>query len=255
MIRINLGRHVFGLAAIAFGIITLVWHDFNGWQQIRPLGNVPHREILVYLAASIELFGGIAIQWPRMVRAGALALGTIYLIFALLWVPHIVATPQVYDRWGNFFEQFSLVSAALIVYASARQNDSPRAASVAQIGYICFGICVVSFTLEQFVYLSGTATFVPKWIPPGQMFWAITTTIALAFAAIALLFGRIALLASRLLTAMLVGFGLLVWLPAPFADPHKLINWAGNAQNLAITGAAWIVADFLSQNRSPSIAT
>ena len=255
MIRINLGRHVFGLAAIAFGIITLVWHDFNGWQQIRPLGNVPHREILVYLAASIELFGGIAIQWPRMVRAGALALGTIYLIFALLWVPHIVATPQVYDRWGNFFEQFSLVSAALIVYASARQNDSPRAASVAQIGYICFGICVVSFTLEQFVYLSGTATFVPKWIPPGQMFWAITTTIALAFAAIALLFGRIALLASRLLTAMLVGFGLLVWLPAPFADPHKLINWAGNAQNLAITGAAWIVADFLSQNRSASIAT
>ena len=24
-------------------------------------------------------------------------------------------------------------------------------------------------------------------------------------------------------------FALLVWLPAPFADPHKLINWAGNA--------------------------
>jgi hypothetical protein len=41
----------------------------------------------------------------------------------------------------------------------------------------------------------------------------------------------------------------LVWLPAPFADPHKLINWAGNAQNLAITGAAWIVADYLLQNR------
>ena len=27
----NLGRHVFGLAAIAFGILTYVWHDFNGW--------------------------------------------------------------------------------------------------------------------------------------------------------------------------------------------------------------------------------
>src|SRR5208283_1370614 len=77
-------------------------------------------------------------------------------------------------------------------------------------------ICVVSFTLEQFFYLSGTAAFVPKWIPPGQMFWAITTTIALALAAIALLSGRSALLASRLLTVMLVGFGLLVWLPAPF---------------------------------------
>src|SRR5215472_12781146 len=69
-------------------------------------------------------------------------------------------------------------------------------------------------------------------------------------AAIALFTGRLALLASRLLVAMLVGFALLVWLPAPFADPHKLISWAGNAQNLAITGAAWIVMDYLSRNRA-----
>jgi uncharacterized membrane protein YphA (DoxX/SURF4 family) len=243
------------LAAIGFGVITLVWQDFNSWQQIRALGNIPHREILVYVAAAIELFGGIAIQWSRTTRAGAFALGTLYLIFALLWVPYIIATPQIYDPWGNFFEQFSLVSGALIVYESVIQNDSPRTARAAQIGYIGFGICVVSFTLEQLFYLSGTASFVPKWIPPGQMFWAITTTIALALAAVALLSRRSALLASQLLTAMLIGFGLLVWLPAPFADPHKLINWAGNAQNLAITGAAWIVTDFLSQNRSASTTT
>jgi hypothetical protein len=243
------------LAAVGFGVITLVWHDFNNWQQIRALGNIPHHGILVYLAAAIELFGGIAIQWPRTARAGAFALGTLYLIFALLWVPHIIATPQVYDPWGNFFEQFSLVSGALIVYGSVMQNDSVRTAKAAEIGYIGFGICVVSFTLEQLFYLSGTASFVPKWIPPGQMFWAITTTIALALAAVALLSRRSALLASQLLTAMLIGFGLLVWLPAPFADPHKLINWAGNAQNLAITGAAWIVTDFLSQHRSASTTT
>jgi uncharacterized membrane protein YphA (DoxX/SURF4 family) len=265
MTRIYLGRHVYGAAAIAFGVITFVWHDFNTWQQIRALGNVPHREILVYVAAAIELLGGIAIQWPRTARAGAVALGAIYLMFALLWVPYIVATPQTYDPWGNFFEQFSLLSGALIVYGSivhgaivyapVGQRNSARSASAARIGYFCFGVCVVSFTLEQFIYLSGTAAFVPKWIPPGQMFWAITTTVALALAAIALLSGRSALLASRLLTAMLVGFGLLVWLPALFADPHKLINWAGNAQNLAITGAAWIVSDFLSPNRSASTAT
>jgi len=255
MRRIGLGRPVYGLAAVAFGLITLVWHDFNGWQQIRPLGNVPHREILVYLAAAIELVGGVAMQWRRTARAGAFALGTLYLIFALLWVPHIIATPQVYDRWGNFFEQFSLVSGALIVYESVRQDDWAQATRAAEIGYICFGICVVSFTLEQLFYLSGTASFVPKWIPPGQMFWAVTTTIALALAAIALLSKRSALLASRLLTAMLIGFGLLVWLPAPFADPHQLINWAGNAQNLAITGAAWIVTDFLSQHGSVAAIT
>ena len=48
---------------------------------------------------------------------------------------------------------------------------------------------------------------------------------------------------------MIIGFQFLVWLPRPFADPHQLINWAGNAQNLAIAGAAWIVADYLTHTR------
>ena len=254
MTNINLGRHVFGLAACAFGILTLVWHDFNNWQQIQPLGNIPHREILVYIAASIEILGGVAIQWPGTARAGALALGSIYLMFALLWVPRIVAEPGVYDRWGNFFEQFSLVSGALIVYGLLSRSNSERPPKAARIGYIFFGICVVSFMLEQLFYLSGTAAYVPKWIPPGQMFWAVSTTIAFVLAAIALFTGRSALLASRLLTAMLIGFGLLVWLPVLLANPHKMFSWDGNAQNLAITGAAWIVADYLSQKRPTAIA-
>jgi hypothetical protein len=43
---------------------------------------------------------------------------------------------------------------------------------------------------------------------------------------------------------MLVGFGLLVWLPIIVSDPHKLFNWTENVENLAIAGAAWIVVDF-----------
>ena len=252
---VYLGRHVFGAAAIVFLVIAFVWRDFNGWQQIRALGTVPHREVLLYSAAAVELCGGIAIQWRKAAQIGALALGTIYLFFALLWVPFIVAQPRVYDRWGNFFEQFSLVSGAVMLYALYSHADSNRAAKLARFAYTCFGLCVISFTLEQLFYLSGTASFVPKWIPPGQMFWAIATTIAFALAAIALLSGRVALLASRLLTMMIVCFGLLVWLPAPFTDPHKLMNWAGNAENLAIAGAAWIVTDYLRQYRSRVLAT
>jgi len=222
-------------------------------QQIQPLGNVPHREILACIVAALAILGGLAIQRPRTARVGAIALGSIFLIFALLWIPRIVAEPLVYDRWGNFFEQFSQVAGALIVYAMINRSESESAGRLARLGYIFFGICVVSFTLEQLFYLSGTAHFVPEWIPPGQTFWAITTTIAFGLAAIALLCGRSALLASRLLTVMLIGFGLVVWLPAPFAEPHKLISWAGNAENLSITGAAWIVADFLARDRSASM--
>jgi uncharacterized membrane protein YphA (DoxX/SURF4 family) len=250
MTKPYLGRHVYGLAAIVFGVISLVWHDFGApWQQIQAFGNVPHREIFVFIAIAVELFGGIAIQWRRTVRIGALALGGIFVVFALLWVPRIIAEPLVYDRYGNFFEQLSIVSGALIVYATEGSSDGERTPSLARMGYIFFGISVISFTLVQIFYMSSVVEFVPRWIPPGQRFWALTTTVAFALAAIALLTGRSAVLAARLLTAMIIGFGLLIWLPAPFADPHRLINWAGNAQNLAIAGAAWIVADFLSDSR------
>jgi len=241
--RLYLGRHVYGLAAIIFGIVTLGWRDFTTWQQ-----NISRGVIVVYLVAALELVGGVAIQWPKTARAGAAALAIIYTVFALSWVPRIVKEPLVYDRWGNFFEQLSIVSGAMIVYAWTSRDDSGRPAKISRMGYLFFAICVISFTLEQLFYLSATASFVPKWIPPGQMFWAITTTVAFALAAIALLSGHAALLASRLLTLMLIGFALLVWLPTLFADAHKLFSWAGNAQNLAITGAAWVVADFLTNS-------
>ena len=241
--RLYLGRHVYGLAAIIFGIVTLGWRDFTTWQQ-----NISRGVIVVYLVAALELVGGVAIQWPKTARAGAAALAIIYTVFALSWVPRIVKEPLVYDRWGNFFEQLSIVSGAMIVFAWTSRDDSGRPAKISRMGYLFFGICVISFTLDQLFYLSATASFVPKWIPPGQMFWAITTTVAFALAAIALLSGHAALLASRLLTVMLIGFALLVWLPTLFADAHKLFSWAGNAQNLAITGAAWVVADFLTNS-------
>ncbi|MGB6984590.1 MAG: hypothetical protein WBD74_01300 [Candidatus Aquilonibacter sp.] len=242
--KIQLGRHVYGLAAIAFGLAGLAFHDFNLWQQL-PVHDPALREFLVNIAAAIEIVGGLAMQWSKTARAGAIMLGSLFAIFALVKIPLIVAQPLAYDQWGNFFEQVSLVSGALIAYAMLTRN-----ARLGQIGYYLFGICVISFTLEQFFYLNGTAHFVPAWIPLGQMFWAIATTVAFALAAIALLSGRFALLAARLTTLMIAGFGLLVWLPTLwsstfFANAHSLTAWAGNAENWAICGSAWIVADYL----------
>jgi hypothetical protein len=242
--KYSLGRYVYGVAAIGFGICALVWHDIN------TLGNLPRRPIVIYGVAAIEILGGVAVQWPRTTRAGAVALGTIYFAFALLGVPLIIEHPLVYNGYGNFFEQFSLVSGAVILYACSGQIAPARTANFAHIGYYAFGICVVSFTLEQLFYLSATASLVPKWIPPGQMFWAVATTAAFALAAIALLTGLLARLASRLTTVMIVGFELLTWLPLLVADPHSFENWSESAETLAIAASAWIVADFLDQRRS-----
>jgi hypothetical protein len=79
------------------------------------------------------------------------------------------------------------------------------------------------------------------------MFWAVTTTVLFALAAVALLANRMALLAARLLTMMLAIFGVLVWVPWLLSDPHNHTNWGENAETFAIAGAAWILADLLGE--------
>jgi hypothetical protein len=234
----NLGRLVFGVAALAFGLITLAWHDYNGWHQPR---------YLVHAAAAALIFGGPAIQFRRAAKPGAAVLGAVYLVFALQCLPGIVAAPRIYNSWGNFFEQFSLVAGAAIVYARLSAAWSREALN--RIGRILLGVCTASFTLEQAFYLGATASLVPKWVPPSPMFWAVTTTVFFALAAVALLTNRMALLAARLLTMMLVLFGLLVWIPLLLSDPHSHTNWSETAETFAIAGTAWILADLLGEDR------
>ncbi|HUL16461.1 MAG TPA: hypothetical protein VLV88_10715 [Terriglobales bacterium] len=236
--RSNLGRHLFGVAALAFGIFTLAWRGYNGWHLL------PY---VAYLAAAAEILGGAAIQFSRTAKAGAAVLAAVYLAFALACVPHIFAAPRIYNSWGNFFEQLSLVTGALIVFA--RWSSAWSRESLNRVGRILFGLCSASFALEQAFYLRATATLVPKWLPPGQMFWAVTTTAFFALAAVALLANQVALLAARLLTAMLLMFGFLVWVPLLSSNPRSHSNWGETTETFAIAGAAWILADLLAEVR------
>jgi hypothetical protein len=233
----NLGRPVLGVAALAIGLITLAWHDYNDWPQLR---------YLVYAASAAQIVGGAAIQFRRTTKTGATVLSGGNLIFVLLCVPGIVAAPRVYNSWGNFFEQFCLLSGAAIVFG--RRSPAWSREHLNRIARILLGICAASFTLEQAFYLDATAKLVPKWIPPSPMFWAVTTTVFFALAALALLTNRVALPASRLLTLMLLSFGLLVWVPLLLSDPRSHTNWSEFAETFAIAGAIWILADLLGES-------
>ena len=238
----NLGRHLFGAAALAFGLITLAWHEYNGWHLAG---------YVAYPAAAAEIFGGVAIQFRRPAKMGAVVLAAVYLAFAARCLPQIFAQPQIYNSWGNFFEQFSLVSGAAIVYGRLSLSLSLpwSRETLNRIGGVLLGLCAASFALEQAFYLQATAGLVPKWLPPSQMFWAVATTVFFALAAVALLVNRLALLAARLLTMMLVIFGLVVWVPLLVSDPRSHTNWSETVETFAIAGAVWILVDLLGEHR------
>ncbi len=95
-----------------------------------------------------------------------------------------------------------------------------------------------------------TVPLVPKWLPPSQVFWAFATGIGHIASGIALLTGIQARLAAILLTAMYASFQALVHVPMLVADPSSHYIWGENAINLALTGAAWVVAESIASGRS-----
>ncbi len=223
---------------MATGLIVLAWHDYNGWQ---------HPRYLVYAAAAALILGGASIHFRRTAEAGAAVLGLVFLVFALQCVPGIVAAPRIYNSWGNFFEQFSLFAGAAIVYARLSSTWPPE--TLHRAARILVAVCAASFALEQAFYLRSTASLVPKWLPPSPMFWAVATTVFFALAAVALLTNLRSLLAARLLTLMLLIFGLVVWVPLVFSDARSHTNWSETAETFAIAGAVWILADLLDEVR------
>jgi hypothetical protein len=239
------GRIVFGASAVLFGVIALMWHDADTWQSLRRIWSLPFGLVIGECLMVAQIAGGIALIFPRTARLASMIFGMVYVLFSLACIPGIIARPTVFGQYDSFFEQFCLLSGAIAVYAATEASAvwSARFGRVARLG---LGLCTISFTLAQLVYLSLTASLVPTWIPPNQMFWAILTTVAFALAAVAILINRQARLAMRLMAVMIALFGLLVWIPLLIAHPQAHLSWSELALTFLIAGAAWMVGDLRS---------
>jgi uncharacterized membrane protein YphA (DoxX/SURF4 family) len=142
--------------------------------------------------------------------------------------------------------QLAIAAGGLIVYAGSADIDAALAARLTRIARVAFGLCLLVFGTAHFVYMSLTAPLVPKWLPPNQEFWGYATGVAHIAAGVAILTGVKARLAAVLLTIMFALFSVMVHIPMVIADPKNHWIWNENAVNLALIGAAWVVADSLS---------
>jgi len=148
---------------------TRALSPFRGSAAISILPSIGFPDIYPQLISLNRVRPVFAILLRRTARARAVMLAILYSVFALLWVPRILGSPQVYDAWADFFEKLSLVIAGVVVYASLVPLDSVWAARTARISRL-YGVSVISFALERFFYMSWTASFVPSGIPPDNCF-------------------------------------------------------------------------------------
>ncbi len=209
-VRSNLGVYAYAAGVIFLGLVGLASGDFaTPWQHVQL--DPPLRRPLAYLAALIELTAGVALLRRGTARVGAMALTALYSVFMLVWVPGAcVESVHSFDARGNVFEQFSLVVAGAVLVASL----SPTGSYIARresLFALLLGVSATFFGIVQIYDIPMTWT--PRWIPLSPIFWDYFTTICFFAAAAAIVSGNLGPLASRLLTAEIVGFEILVWIP------------------------------------------
>jgi len=243
------GWRVYGLGVMALGIVCLVLGDFHPGQPV-PRG-FPARTVLAYAAAAFMLIAGAAVEWRRTLPWAAAAI-TAYFALVVVFLLNgrvLLAHYREFLPYESIAIQLAITAGGLIVYANSADIDAPKAARLTRVGQVAFGICLLVFGLAHFVYMSLTAPLVPKWLPPTQEFWGYATGVAHIAAGVAILTGVQARLAAILLTIMFTLFSVMVHVPMLLTIPsdHWILN--ENAVNLALIGAAWVVADSLARTR------
>jgi len=247
------GRRVYGLGVMALGMVCLAWGDFDLGQPVPK--NFPDRIALAYAAAAFMLVAGAAVEWRRTAAWGAAALTAYYALIVVILMDGrvVLAHYAEFGSYSDIAEQLAIAAGGLIVYAANAKIDAALAARLTRLGQLVFGVCALLFGGAHFFYMNLTAAMVPKWLPPTQEFWAYATGIGHIAAGIAILSGVQAHLAAILLTVMFASFTPLVHAPMLLANPASYMNWTENALNLALTGAAWVVADSLSRQRRDNL--
>ena len=241
------GRRVWALGIVLLGLASLILGSFDPGQPV-PKG-LPGRPFLAYLADVFLVIAGAAVQWPRFRFPAAAALTAYYAVVVVIVLNGavVLAHPTVFGSYSETAEQAALAAPGLIVCAACSTGELRRVALLVRTGQVTFGVCALLFGGAHFVYMNLTAPLVPKWLPLSPVFWGEATGVAQIAAGLAIVTGVQGRLASILLTVMYAAFTPLVHLPLLLGAPRTPFYWTENALNIALVGAAWVVADSFSQ--------
>ena len=249
------GVYVYGLAAIATGIVNMMFGAFDPAEQpIQAFGDhVPGAHVFALLVGLALVAGGICVLNRRTARIGALVLMVVYALFAIFYLPRFTTAPHYLGQHVSVYvsvlvgvcQQLIVICGAAIIYVAtaggATRNDRWTQA-------VCwvFGLSVIAFGCNHLLSIRASAPFVPAWMPLGPSFWVAFTGVAFIAAGIAIIIRVADVLAARLLSLMLLVFSSTTLASFLIAAPKMEANWGANTYNIIAAASAWILADWLA---------
>lgn len=244
------GRIGFALGLIGLGIQQFIYPGFRPvFVPVWPTG-WPNEQPLVYLLSVGLIFVGVAVIFKIRAREASIICGCLFLaMFVLLHFPfQMQDNPGALGAWTNAFKMLAFSGNAFIVANSFNRTGKSAGATKAferllPLGSFFFGLMLLVFGIDHFLYAQGVATLVPDWIP-GNLFWTYFAGVALIGAG-----GSIIIKFQLRWVAILTGIMIFIWflilhIPRAIAMPY-LLN--GNEvtsvmQSLAFSGVSFVLA-------------
>jgi uncharacterized membrane protein YphA (DoxX/SURF4 family) len=115
---IPLGIRIYGLGAIATGLVGLAWSDFAlQWEPVA--ASFPGRAALAYIFSALLVVAGAAVNWRQSSAVlGAAALAGLYaVVVVLMHGAQIAQHPAAFVAWDGAAEQLALLAGGLAAYA------------------------------------------------------------------------------------------------------------------------------------------
>ncbi len=231
----TLGRLFFATSIVALGLRQLLTGEFV--RLVPPLPAwIPWHPFWPYLVGVVLIVAGaaIGIGTGRMVRWASLVLGAMILFaFLFLHLPQAAADPLVGFKWTNPCKALAMLGAVILLAGFRR---------VSFLGPLFLAGFLILGGIQHFVYADFVTQLVPAWIP-GRNAWTYLTGIALIAGGVGMLVPKTARLAALMSGIMMFLWVVLLHIPRALADLGDIGETSGVFEALALSGAAFILAD------------
>jgi len=193
------------------------------------------------------VFVAAALLTGRMAKQAALLFGAFMLVsFLFFHTPAVLSLyPNHFGSWTDALKALALSGAGFVIagfYPQQPQGGLFRLLDkMSPVGPYFFGIMMVIFGYDHFIYLQFVETLVPAWMPGGAPFWTY-------FAGAALMAGGLGMILNIRLAGILSGAMIFLWfillhIPRAFVDPHgnQSNEWTSVFEALAFSGVAYLI--------------
>lgn len=249
----DVGRWFFAIGLAGFGAQYIGYGQYQGGLPPVPPW-APGGAVGAYLTGVVLLAASIGIAIDRKGRLASLVIGGLFL-FCVIFLHSLHFSAVVHN--GNdrtrAFETLALGAAAFVLAAMLPPEGRGPSGSDAGgrklilPGRLLFGISMVVFGAQHFMYAAFIATLVTPWIPV-HLFWVYFTGVGMIVAGLAIITGVQARLAGAGLGLMFFLWVVVLHAPRVIAQPHNGDELSSLFVALAFAGGSLIVGEAQSKN-------